>query len=160
MLKKLRESHRQMQASAARLARLVEADAFDAEALQAARWDIGTRIMQHMALEDKHLFANLAKDSRPGVATLGRQYQTEFRDHVAFYAEHAKSWTAERVAADWKGYRAITHTQLQFLASLIEKVEREVFPLCQTIPVDTAQQPSTSWTREAFAIKDSLTQKG
>lgn len=159
MLEKLRESHRQMQASAARLSLLIDADTLDAEALQAARWDIGTRIMQHLALEDKHVFGNLAKDTEPELAALGRQYQLEFREHVAFYAEHAKSWTAERVAADWHGYRVVTRKQLQFLAGLIRKVEREVFPLCKTIPVDTPQQPSTSWTREAFAIKDCLAQK-
>jgi hypothetical protein len=129
MLKKLHASHRQLEASAKRLSSLIDAALPDAEAVQAARWDIGTRILQHMALEDRHLLANLAKDKRPAVAALARKYQTEFAGHVASYAEHAKTWTAERVAADWDGYRTMTREQLRLLLARVQQVETELFPL-------------------------------
>jgi hypothetical protein len=156
MLDKLRDNHRQLEASAARLSALIDADHPDMAALPAARWDIGTRIMQHMALEDRHLFANLARDTRPAVRELARRYQAEFARHVADYGEHAKGWTAERVLADWAGYRVMTRRQLELLAARIRQVETELFPLARAIPLDAAQQPSTSWARQAFAIKDSL----
>jgi len=156
MLKKLHASHRQLEASAKRLSSLIDAALPDAEAVQAARWDIGTRILQHMALEDRHLLANLAKDKRPAVAALARKYQTEFAGHVASYAEHAKMWTAERVAADWDGYRTMTREQLRLLLARIQQVETELFPLARDISLDAAHDPTISWTREAFAIKDSI----
>jgi len=156
MLKKLYDSHRQLEASAKRLSTLIDVGLPDTGAVQAARWDIGTRILQHMALEDRHLFANLAKDKRPAVAALARKYQAEFAGHVASYAEHAKIWTAERVVADWDGYRTMTRQQLRLLLARIDQVEAEVFPLAQNVRLDAAQMPVTSWTKEAFAIKDSI----
>jgi len=156
MLKKLHDSHRQLEASAKRLSSLIDAAVPDAEAVQAARWDIGKRILQHMALEDRHLFANLARDKRPAVAALARKYQAEFAGHVASYAEHAKMWTAERVVAEWDRYRVMTREQLRLLLARIAQVETEVFPLARDISLDAAHDPTISWTREAFAIKDSI----
>lgn len=117
-------------------------------------------MMQHIALEDRHLFANLEKSSRPAVAALARRYQAEFAQHVAAYAEHAKWWTAERVLADWNGYRTMTRKQLKLLAERIKQVETELFPLALTVPLNAKQEPSTSWTKEAFSIKDSIIGKG
>ena len=156
MLKKLYDSHRRLEASAKRLSALIEAASPDAEAVQAARWDIGKRILQHMALEDRHLFANLAKDKRPQIAALARKFQTEFAGHVASYAEHAKLWTAERVASDWDGYRVMTREQLRLLLARISQVETELFPLARDVSLEAAHDPTISWTREAFAIKDSI----
>jgi hypothetical protein len=156
MLKKLYDSHRQLEASAERLSNLIDAPQPDAEAVQAARWDIGKRILQHMALEDRHLFANLVRDKRPAVATLARKYQADFAGHVASYAEHAKRWTAERVVADWNGYRVMTREQLRLLRARINQVEKELFPLARGISLNAAHDPAISWTREAFAIKDSI----
>lgn len=156
MLKKLHDSHRQLKASAKRLSGLIDVALPDPEAVQAARWDIGTRILQHMALEDRHLFANLAKDKRPTVAALACKYQAEFAGHVASYAEHAKMWTAERVVADWDGYRIMTREQLRLLLARIDQIETELFPLARDISLDAAHNPTISWTKEAFAIKDSI----
>jgi hypothetical protein len=156
MLKKLHDSHRQLEASAKRLSSLIDARLPDAEAVQAARWDIGTRILKHMTLEDRHLFANLARDKRPVVTALAHKYQAEFAGHVASYAEHAKMWTAERVVADWDGYRVRTREQLRLLLARIDQVETELFPLARDISLDAAHNPTISWTREAFAIKDSI----
>jgi hypothetical protein len=156
MLKRLYDSHRCLEASAASLAALLDAPVPDERALKAARWDIGTRIMQHLALEDRYLFSHLLADQRPDVAALARQFQTRFAQYMADYAEHAKSWTAERVAADWAGYKAVTRKQLALLGERIRLVETQLFPLAGAKPLIASGAPSVSWAKEAFAIKDSI----
>ncbi len=157
MLDKLYEGHRQVEVCAQRLAQLLDAAEPDMAALMPARWEIGTKIMQHLALEDRHLYANLAASPDPHVAAMGRKYQAVYAAHLAEYAEHAKRWSAATVKAHWTTYRRETREQLRLLAERIALVERELYPLAnRVVDISVAAAPSRSWAREAFAIKASV----
>ena len=75
MIDRLCEGHRQLELCAQRLAQLLDALQPDMGILTEARWEIGTKIMQHLALEDRHLYAILAANSDPDAAAIGREYQ-------------------------------------------------------------------------------------
>ncbi len=161
MLDKLYQGHRQVEVCAERLARLLDAAEPDTAALTQARWEIGTRIMQHLGLEDRHLYGNLAASSDPAVAAIGRKYQALYAAYLAEYAEHAKRWSAAAVKAQWTAYRRETREQLRLLAERIALVERELYPLIdRVVDISVAAAPSRSWARDAFAIKASVAPEG
>lgn len=156
MLSRLHRSHADMQAAVDRLVSLLDADTPDAEALAQARWELGSRIMQHVAIKDRHLLANFAVDLRPRVAALAARFRDEFAQHLAGYVDYSKHWTAERALAEWAAYRIAARDQLRLLRHYIDTVERELFPLVDPGAIDTRGRPSASWTRDAFTVKESI----
>ncbi|MBB4154495.1 hypothetical protein GGQ80_002408 [Sphingomonas jinjuensis] len=156
MLNRLRRSHRGLEAAGAEIAALLNAKAPDPVALPAARWNLATLMTQHMAMEDRHLFAYLVKDPRPEVARIGRRYREEFAGHFGSYADYAKRWTAERVAEDWPGYQIAARDQLRLLSERIAQVERDLFPLVEGCSINGRGAISTNWARDVFAVKDSI----
>ena len=156
MLDRLRRSHRGLEAAGAEIAALLDAPAPDPVALPAARWNLATLMTQHMAMEDRHLFAYLVEDPRPEVSRIGRQYREEFVGYFGSYADCAKRWSAERVAKDWAGYRVEARHQLRLLSERIEQVERGLFPLVEGCSINGRGTVSTNWAREVFAVKDSV----
>lgn len=157
MLNRLLASHRSIEATAAQLAMLLDHATPDIERLMAARWELATRMMQHLALEDRHVYANLAASDDPQSAAIGRRYQQVYAEHLENYATHARQWTNERIVAEWSRYRDVTREQLRLLQERIDLVEHELYPLATTeIDVDQRQQPSRSWARAAFDLKDVL----
>lgn len=160
MIDRLYEGHRQLEICAKRLAQLLDAAEPDMDSLTKVRWEIGTKIMQHLALEDRYLYANLAADSDPDVAAIGRKYQAAYASHLAEYAAHAKRWTPTEVSAHWITYQNEAREQLRLLAERIELVERELYPLVgRVVDISEAAAPSRSWARDAFAIKASVAPK-
>ncbi|MFN3473899.1 MAG: hypothetical protein ACK4ZW_07620 [Blastomonas sp.] len=124
-----------------------------------ARWKLGSKIMQHMAFEDRHLYAKLLRDERPHVRAIGLKFQSELTKLFSAYSEHAQFWTPERIAQDWNGFRlaSIRMTHAMFARLALE--EAELYPLANDAAIDIASNvpPDTNWTREAFAIKDAIT---
>jgi hypothetical protein len=156
MLDRLRRSHRGLEVAGAEIMAVLDAEVRDGAALSAARWNLATLLTQHIAMQDRHLFAYLAEDMRPEVSRIGRRAREEFAKHFADYADHAKQWTAERVDRDWTGYRAVARSQLDGLSERIAHVERDLFPLVEGCSINGRGAVSTNWAREAFAVKDSV----
>lgn len=157
MLQRLARDHREMEDHAEGVFRLLDATAPDLPGLSRARWAIARVILQHMTLQDRHLYARLAADPRPEVAALGRRYQADFSDQLVRYSHHARHWTTPRVRDDWNVYRVRAAEQLHMMACGIFSVERELFPLVREgLDIERANAPCRSWARDAFAIKDSV----
>ncbi len=157
VLHQLARDHRAMEAHAERVYRLLDAATPALPRLSAARWSMARVILQHMTLQDRHLYARLAADSRPAIAALGRRYQDDFSAQLARYSSHAQHWTAARLRDDWNGYRARAAEQLHMMACGIFSVERELFPIVRAgLDIEEAHTPCRSWARDAFAIKDSV----
>jgi hypothetical protein len=159
MLAIMLQDHERLRQCAERLAVLIDApQPCDMAALAAARWDLGSTMMRHLAYEDRHLYSKLEQDVRPAIKAAGHAFQTELRDKFDAYAEHAKSWTPERIAADWTGYRTAVAGFLAMLMARIDREERELYPLVDEAKIDTRTSAPVrnNWAREAFAIKDQI----
>ncbi|PXW75890.1 hypothetical protein C7451_10651 [Blastomonas natatoria] len=131
----------------------------DPAVLADARWQLTSQIMQHLSLEDRHLFGKLLADPREEVRALGNRFQAELADLFTHHAEHARTWTPERIAADWQTFRSASRHRVLEMFARLDREEEELYPLAREakIDVDSYGPHSFNWTRDAFAIKDSIT---
>ncbi len=159
MLPTMLHDHEKIRGCAARLHALTDLPApGDMIALAAARWDLGSAVMRHLAYEDRHLYSKLEQDSRPEIQATGRAFQDELRTLFGSYADHARSWTPERIIADWATYRGAVAVFLTLLLARMEREERELYPLFGDAGIDprTSAPVRDNWTRDAFVIKDQI----
>lgn len=160
MLDRLMRDHVIMREKAELLLQLLDAPAMPpAHVLSGCRWQLSSHIMQHLAFEDRHLYAKLLRDDRAHVLETGKRFQSELAELFGGYAEHAQFWTAERIASDWDGYRISARAKIQEMSERIDREESELFPLVCEADIDIASHiaPTTNWARDAFAIKDAMT---
>lgn len=162
MLDRLLRDHVIMREKAETLMRLLESETMpDSAVLADARWQLGSLIMKHLAFEDRHLYAKLLRDERPHVRETGRKFQSELASLFTTYAEHTQFWTPARIARDWDGFRTVSRRLNLAFSARIEREEAELYPLAADAAIDMATNvaPATNWTREAFAIKDAITEQ-
>lgn len=160
MLDRLLRDHTIMREKAEDLLRLLDRETMPAGAMLAEiRWQLGSHIMQHLAFEDRHLYAKLLRDERAHVRDIGRKFQSELAELFTTYSQHAQCWTPERIAADWDGFRSASRRMTLAMLARIDQEEAELYPLATDAAIDIATNvaPTTNWTREAFAIKDAIT---
>lgn len=126
--------------------------------LAETRWTLGSQIMQHLAYEDRHLYAKLLHDERADVRETGRQFHSDLATLFAAYASNAQHWTPDRIAEDWDGFRAASRKMTLAMFARIDLEESELYPLAAGAQIDlkTNYAPTANWTREAFAIKDAI----
>jgi hypothetical protein len=130
----------------------------DPQELAERRWRLSSHVMQHLALEDRYLYAKLLNDPRPDVRAKGECFQQELSSLFGDYVEQGKYWTQERIAADWHGYRHKAKQRVLIMFARVDREEAELFPLIEdaTIDASTKVPHSTNWARDAFAIKDAM----
>lgn len=128
------------------------------DVLADARWQLSSHIMQHLALEDRHLYTKLLQDDRPHVQEAGRRFQAELAELFGCFAESAQQWTPERIAGDWDTFRSMARSRLVKMSARIDREEAELFPLVYDAAIDVSAHglPSHNWTRDAFSIKDAI----
>lgn len=159
MLSTMLQDHQKIRRCAVRLRALTDqATPCDMAELAAARWELGSNVMRHLAYEDRHLYSKLEQDGRPEINATGRAFQGELRVLFGAYAEHAKSWTPDRIIADWTSYRTAVAGFLVQLMARMSREERELYPLFGETGIDASGTAPVkdNWTREAFAIKDRI----
>jgi hypothetical protein len=140
------------------LALLDQSEPPPSDVLADARWRLSSYIMQHLALEDRHLYTKLLSDDRPHVQATGRRFQAELADLFSGFAESAQQWTPERISADWDTFRSMARIRLMKMYARINSEEAELFPLVYHAEIDVSAHglPSHNWTRDAFSIKDAI----
>ncbi|MDM7954904.1 hemerythrin domain-containing protein [Blastomonas sp.] len=161
MLDRLLRDHVLIREKAQVLLHLLDSETMPSRAVLAeTRWNLGSLIMQHLAYEDRHLYAKLLHDSRADVRETGRQFHSDLATLFAAYASNAQHWTPDRIAQDWDGFRADARRMTLAMFARIDLEEAELYPLAAGAAIDlkTNFAPTTNWTREAFAIKDAIIQ--
>lgn len=159
MLDRLLRDHVIMRERAEAVLQLLDCPAMPAgQRLGELRWQLSSHIMQHLAFEDRHLYAKLLRDERPHVREVGRKFQSELTELFASFSQHARFWTPERIAGDWDGFRTASRRMTLDMFARIDREEAELYPLATDAAIDikTNVAPTTNWTREAFAIKDAI----
>lgn len=159
MLDRLLRDHQVIRDKAQALLDLLDSETLPPRELLAdTRWKVGSHVMQHLAFEDRHLYAKLLRDERGEVADIGRRFQSELAELFAVYSAHALHWTADRIESDWQAFRVESRKMTLGLFSRIDDEETELFPFARDAQIDLASNaaPVTNWTREAFDIKDAM----
>ena len=163
MLNKLLQDHAMLREKGEALIALLDLPSMpDRQILAQMRWEVSSLMMQHLALEDRYLYAKLISDPRPHVRSIGERFQQELLDLYAHYSEQGKYWTQDRIAADWDGYRHAAKRRTHVMFERIEREESELYPLIAgaAIDINSHAPHTTNWAREAFAIKDAMTTPG
>jgi hypothetical protein len=161
MLEKLLHDHAVLRERGERLIALLDLPSMpDPQVLAHTRWQLSSHVMQHLALEERYLYAKLLSDPRPHVRALGESFQRELAALYADYSEQGKYWTQDRIAADWDAYRHPAKARALAMFARAEREEAQLYPLIQgaSIDVSTHAPHTSNWTRDAFAIKDAMTQ--
>jgi len=159
MLDKLRRDHEDLRAKGEVVRALLLSPSPPApETLAHARWSLSSAVMQHLAFEDRHLYAKLLTDARPYVVALGKQFETELGQLFSRYSKHAQQWTPDRIAGQWDAYRRSALPMIDEMNDRMAREERELFVIVEQAEIETRsiKPPLHNWARDAFAIKDTI----
>ena len=101
--------------------------------LASARSALRDTLVRHLKCEDWVLYPHLCASGEPELVRVTRDFELEMGDLAEYFAAYDGKWTAERVTADWEGYRRETMIVFDLLKLRIEREERELYPLADRL---------------------------
>lgn len=110
----------------------------DADDLAAARSQLRDALVRHLKCEDWILYPRLMATGDDELMRVTREFEMEMGDLAADFVAYDDKWTGERVGADWPGFCRETKIVLGLLAMRIEREERELYPLAETLYASAA----------------------
>ena len=101
--------------------------------LAAARGRLRENLVRHLKCEDWILYPRLMATGDQELMRITRDFEIEMGDLSADFIAYDDKWTGERVAADWPGFGRETVEIFDILAARVEREERELYPLAETL---------------------------
>lgn len=157
MFERLLDGHRRVIRRSERLKQLLaEKQPPAMELLARIRWDLASQIMQHLSLEDRHVYGRLAAAPQADARALGERFQNQYAAHLKEYVSHSKYWTQERIQARWDDYRRRAQFLIDRMIVHIAQEEQELYPMVRRMEhsLPPSANGAHNWTHEAFAMKD------
>ncbi|KGB55657.1 Hemerythrin HHE cation binding domain-containing protein [Sphingopyxis sp. LC363] len=106
--------------------------------LASARGQLREALVRHLKCEDWILYPRLMATGDAELMRITREFEIEMGSLAADFAAYDEKWTRDRVAADWAGFRRETKIVFDLLAMRIEREERELYPLADTLYASAA----------------------
>ena len=101
--------------------------------LAAARGKLRENLVRHLKCEDWILYPRLMATGDQELMRITRDFEIEMGDLSADFIAYDDKWTGERVAADWPAFGRETIALFDILAARVEREERELYPLAETL---------------------------
>ena len=101
--------------------------------LAAARGQLRENLVRHLKCEDWILYPRLMATGDQELMRITRDFEIEMGDLSADFIAYDDKWTSERVAADWPAFCRETVALFDILAARVEREERELYPLAETL---------------------------
>ncbi|WP_309661124.1 hemerythrin domain-containing protein [Sphingomonas sp.] len=101
--------------------------------LFALRHELSSLLVGHLKAEDWVLYPRLLADTDVTIAATAHAFCDEMGGLAAAYTQHCKQWTAESIAADWRGYCRESEALIDALANRILRENRELYPLVERL---------------------------
>ncbi|SBV31166.1 protein of unknown function [uncultured Sphingopyxis sp.] len=101
--------------------------------LASARAKLRENLVRHLKCEDWILYPRLMATGDQDLMRITRDFEIEMGDLAADFAAYDEKWTGDRAAADWAGFCRETAAIFDMLAARIEREERELYPLAETL---------------------------
>ena len=95
-------------------------------------------LIAHLKAEDWVLYPDLLASDRPYVADAARHLAQEMGGLADAYNAYTRQWTAQAIAADWKGYRRDSAVVIRMLRKRVAREDRELYPLADRAERDAA----------------------
>ena len=104
-----------------------------ADDLANARTQLREALVWHLKCEDWILYPRLMSTGDAELMRITREFEIEMGSLAADFVAYDEKWTRERVAADWPGFCRETKIVFDLLAMRVEREERELYPLAETL---------------------------
>ena len=101
--------------------------------LASARAKLRENLVRHLKCEDWILYPRLMATGDQDLMRITRDFEIEMGDLAADFAAYDEKWTGDRAAADWADFCRETAAIFDMLAARIEREERELYPLAETL---------------------------
>lgn len=106
--------------------------------MAAARGQLRENLVRHLKCEDWILYPRLMATGDQELMRITRDFEIEMGGLAADFIAYDEKWTGERVAADWPGFGRATVAIFDILATRVEREERELYPLAETLYASSA----------------------
>ncbi len=120
--------------------------------LAAARGRLRDALVRHLKCEDWILYPRLMATGDTELMRITREFELEMGSLAADFVAYDDKWTARRVAADWPGFCRETKIVLDLLAMRVEREERELYPLADTLYASAAVGPPDQGRIDNFQL--------
>ena len=101
--------------------------------LATARGQLRENLVRHLKCEDWILYPRLMATGDQELMRITRDFEIEMGDLAGDFIAYDDKWTSERVAADWTDFSRETVIVFDLLAMRVEREERELYPLAETL---------------------------
>ena len=101
--------------------------------LATARGQLRENLVRHLKCEDWILYPRLMATGDQELMRITRDFEIEMGDLAGDFIAYDDKWTGERVAADWPAFGRETIALFDILAARVEREERELYPLAETL---------------------------
>jgi hypothetical protein len=158
VIEKLRNDHLKLRQMSANLLEIVRSEEpADLKALSICRWELARLLLQHLPVEDRHVYRRLESDPRPTVSALAKKFRTELESSYDRFKEHTDRWTGEAIVADWAGYRTMVSALIRAMLDRIDREETMLYPLLTDAPAAPERQPTDrNWAGDGWSIREKI----
>lgn len=123
----LRAEHRELEAQAATLLRVVRNLVPDAAAVAVLRWRIARMLGDHCAREDRAVYERLIASGDARATAIAWRHRQEHGRLVPEFSDYIAAWPIDRVSREWEAFRAATEAVVMRLDSRISLEERVLY---------------------------------
>jgi hypothetical protein len=165
-VKRMRKEHDSLLAIAGRLSAVIAQDAPPPSSfrLHALRLELASALMDHLQSEDWVLYPQLLVSYDIRVAEIARTFRDEMGGLAKAFRQYAEQWGSHAIEGDWKRYRLETAVILKALTDRIDRENRDLYPLFESLdktkrPRPVASCPSASDPLRTLAKLSLLTSR-
>ena len=101
--------------------------------LASARGVLRDTLVRHLKCEDWILYPRLMATGDTELMRITREFELEMGDLAADFIAYDDKWTSERAEAAWPDFCRETLIIFDVLAVRVEREERELYPLAETL---------------------------
>lgn len=132
----LRRQHRELGDTARKLAQAISMPDRP-DGVSAVRWQLARQLMTHLALEDRILYPTMQRSDDSGIRDTADRLHRETGALAATFSTYMTEWSDARISREWRGFCIETGTILRALGERIEREDRTLYPLAETLPRTT-----------------------
>lgn len=128
LIEELCAEHRELEAQAAQLLRVIGADAPDSASVAGLRWRLARAIADHCEREDRQIYDRLLCSGDAVATVLALRCRQEHGVLVDRFRNYILDWPVDRITREWADFGRATKAVLAMLAERSAREEQLLYP--------------------------------
>lgn len=128
LIDELRAEHRELEAQAAELLRVISAQAPDSASVAGLRWRMARAIADHCEREDQQVYDRLLCSGDAVATVLALRCRQEHGVLVERFRNYILDWPVDRITREWTDFGRATKVVLAGLAERSAREEECLYP--------------------------------